>query len=124
LFSVCPEGYFGDHCLNPCECDSENFICDPAKGCVCRVGYFGRDCGAPSAENVQGNEENSGGLGSAGAAVLLALLLVLLVVSAGLFYRHKKLRRKGEVAAVHYTVEKPEPSNFVLLYINILNILV
>lgn len=39
-FSVCPEGYFGDSCMEACKC-RENFVCHPVEGCVCRHGYTG-----------------------------------------------------------------------------------
>jgi multiple epidermal growth factor-like domains protein 10/11 len=107
VFEVCPEGYFGDHCLDPCECDNDNFICDPAKGCVCRVGFAGRDCLPPSAATVHDNEAaKEGGLGSAGAGVLVALLLVLLLVAAAVFYYRRQYKTKPDLPPVHYRVEK------------------
>lgn len=108
LFPVCPEGYFGDHCLDPCECDNDNFICDPAKGCVCRVGFAGRDCLPPSAATVHDKEapKESGGLGSAGAGVLVALLLVLLLLIGAAWYYRRQYNLKLDVPAVHYRVEK------------------
>lgn len=39
--SVCPEGYYGDHCMEPCECKNDFFMCHPAEGCICRHGYTG-----------------------------------------------------------------------------------
>lgn len=104
---VCPEGYFGDHCLDPCECDNDNFICDPAKGCVCRAGFAGKDCLPPSAATVHGNEAaNEDGLGSAGAGMLVALLLVLLLLIAAVFYYRRQYKPKLDVPPVHYRVEK------------------
>lgn len=41
LISVCPEGYYGDHCMEPCECKNDFFVCHPADGCICRHGYAG-----------------------------------------------------------------------------------
>lgn len=42
--TVCPEGYFGGHCMDTCKCKSEGFICHPATGCVCRQGHEGENC--------------------------------------------------------------------------------
>jgi hypothetical protein len=41
MFEVCPEGYYGDHCMMPCECPNENFLCHAKDGCVCRQGFTG-----------------------------------------------------------------------------------
>jgi hypothetical protein len=41
VLAVCPEGYYGDHCMMPCECPNENFLCHAKDGCVCRQGYTG-----------------------------------------------------------------------------------
>ena len=30
----CPEGYYGENCYLQCQCKSENFVCDPVKGCL------------------------------------------------------------------------------------------
>lgn len=108
MFAVCPEGYFGDHCLDPCECDNDNFICDPAKGCVCRAGFAGVDCQPPSAANRNDKEvtNKEDGLGSAGAGVLVALLLVLLLLIGAVFYYRRRFKPKLEVPPVHYRVEK------------------
>lgn len=38
---VCPEGYYGDHCMEPCECKNDFFTCHPSEGCICRHGYTG-----------------------------------------------------------------------------------
>lgn len=38
---VCPEGYYGDHCMEPCDCKNDNFLCQPADGCKCKHGYGG-----------------------------------------------------------------------------------
>ena len=38
---VCPEGYYGDHCMEPCDCKNDFYICHPVDGCICRHGYTG-----------------------------------------------------------------------------------
>jgi len=35
---VCPEGFYGDHCLSSCKCPTLNHVCDPVNGCVCKYG--------------------------------------------------------------------------------------
>lgn len=41
---VCTEGYYGDHCMQPCQCPNENYICNPFRGCECKIGYGGDLC--------------------------------------------------------------------------------
>jgi hypothetical protein len=38
---VCPEGYYGDHCMEACECINDFFICHPSEGCICKHGHGG-----------------------------------------------------------------------------------
>ena len=33
---LCPEGYWGEDCYRACQCRSNNFVCDPTLGCICR----------------------------------------------------------------------------------------
>lgn len=59
MISVCPEGYFGDHCMQPCNCSSEgNWVCDPVHGCMCHRGYIGDKCDIQASEAIK--IENSG----------------------------------------------------------------
>ena len=42
---VCPEGFFGDNCLQVCTCNRKpNFVCHPSHGCVCKAGWRGKNC--------------------------------------------------------------------------------
>lgn len=43
----CPEGTYGDNCMEICQCDSTQYICDNIHGCMCRSGYSGDDCMTP-----------------------------------------------------------------------------
>lgn len=41
--SVCPDGYFGHHCEEKCQCQHGN--CDPVTGqCQCHLGWMGDKC--------------------------------------------------------------------------------
>ena len=39
----CPEGYFGADCYQACQCESENYLCHPTRGCVCQPRYGGSE---------------------------------------------------------------------------------
>lgn len=42
---VCPEGFFGNNCLEVCTCNRKpNFVCHTAHGCVCKSGWRGKNC--------------------------------------------------------------------------------
>lgn len=42
---VCPEGYYGLQCVEPCNCNRKgNFVCHPVSGCVCKAGFAGSNC--------------------------------------------------------------------------------
>ena len=41
-YSVCPEGHYGDHCMEACNCPGPNFLCHPAEGCKCKIGFKGK----------------------------------------------------------------------------------
>jgi hypothetical protein len=42
---VCPEGYFGLQCVQPCNCKrNSNFVCHPINGCICKAGFGGTNC--------------------------------------------------------------------------------
>ena len=42
MFAVCPSGFYGMQCLEPCDCDS---ACDPIDGhCICAPGQMGVSC--------------------------------------------------------------------------------
>lgn len=51
--AVCPDGYYGDHCMTPCNCSAEGtWQCDPVKGCVCGRGFVGANCDLPASSAV------------------------------------------------------------------------
>lgn len=57
--AVCPEGYFGEHCMETCNCKSEGFICSPAEGCICRYGHEGENCDRKISEPLGAGEGRS-----------------------------------------------------------------
>lgn len=44
---ICPEGFYGQSCLQICNCVSSNAVCHPAKGCLCKSGFGGDSCSEP-----------------------------------------------------------------------------
>lgn len=102
--AVCPEGYYGDHCMTPCECKNDNFVCHPAEGCICRHGYTGENCNSTLyASTVQEREE--GGYGSMVAGIFVALILVAIIVALLFYYRRRVANLKTEIAHVQYIAD-------------------
>lgn len=98
---MCPEGYFGQHCLGECACKSERFVCHAAHGCICRQGFIGDDCSKLKHDaQEQVKEETS----SAGIAwgVAVSLLLVGVIVFVLLHYRRKIRNLKTTIADVEF----------------------
>lgn len=56
MFLVCPEGYYGDHCMQPCECPNENYVCHAVEGCVCRRNYGGENCEEEILSQIKGKK--------------------------------------------------------------------
>lgn len=60
VFLVCPEGFYGEHCMRSCQCASPNFVCQATDGCVCRKGFSGENCDLTKAEqHIQEAERDS-----------------------------------------------------------------
>lgn len=108
LCLVCPEGYFGDHCMTPCECKNDNFICHAAKGCVCRHGFTGENCDEPVVLGRVTTPPNDGlGYGSIVAGIFMALILVSIIVLVILYYKRRVANLKTEIAHVQYIADPP-----------------
>lgn len=103
--TVCPEGYYGDHCMNPCECPNDNFMCHPARGCICRHGYTGRTCEDTLVKAIMSPDESNYGSVVAYVVVILTIFLAMLF---GLWYYYKKRvnNLKNEVAHVQYIADQ------------------
>lgn len=96
---MCPEGFYGQHCMEFCSCTSTQFVCHVAYGCICRQGFAGTDCMMPS-RSVQDPEQSN----SAGVAwgVVVAMILIGVIVAVVLYYRRKVRHYKTEIADVEY----------------------
>lgn len=108
FFSVCPEGYYGDHCMEPCECKNDNFVCHSAKGCICRHGYTGPNCEDEIfSRNIQ--EKAEGGYGSVIAGVFAAIIVIAITLAAWMYHRRRVANLKMEIAQVQYIAEPVTP---------------
>lgn len=56
-FLVCPEGFYGSHCLDSCNCETSNFVCHVAHGCVCRQGFTGTRCDAQAGKIIEAEDK-------------------------------------------------------------------
>lgn len=85
-----------------CSCSSQ-FVCHPAKGCVCRKGYTGKDCETPT-ENAQKIESEREATKSSGATwgVVVALILVATIVLLVLYYKRRERTLKKVISSVEY----------------------
>ena len=102
--SVCPEGYYGDHCMEACECKNDNYICHSADGCVCRHGYAGPDClDQLFSRNVL--EKRESGYGSAVGAIFAGIMIMAISLAGWMYHRRRVANLKMEIAQVHYTAE-------------------
>lgn len=106
LFKVCPEGYHGDHCMMPCECKNDNFICHPSDGCICRHGFTGENCNttlyqARDAATASPGNDYSGTV----AGILVALIALTVIILLWMYYRRKVVNLKTEIAHVQYIAD-------------------
>lgn len=119
---VCPEGYYGDHCMEPCQCPNENFVCHSVTGCICKHEWSGPNC---TERNILGQvfkQEPTQNSASIVAGVLVSLLVLVTIVGILLYYRRRISNLKTEIAHVHYIAETQHTSNgnVIFLYISIL----
>lgn len=106
LFLVCPEGYFGDHCMTPCECKNDNFFCHAAKGCICRHGLGGEDCNeALSLARIPSPVNPSSNMGSVIGGVIVAVIALVIAGFIYVYYRRRVSNLKTEIAHVQYIAD-------------------
>lgn len=102
---MCPEGYFGDHCMTPCECKNDNSVCHAVEGCICRHGYTGENCDVTLYASSTQRHNNGGGYGSIVAGVMLAVIFVAVIVALMFYYRRRVANLKTEIAHVQYIAD-------------------
>lgn len=103
LLLVCPEGFYGLHCMEFCSCPSAQFVCQVARGCVCRQGFMGPTCETPSrdAAAIASDRENTSSSGTTWG-VVVAMLLVGIIVVLVLYYKRRERTLKTVIADVEY----------------------
>lgn len=108
---VCPEGFYGDHCMKSCECPAGNFACHPAKGCVCSLGYYGEKCDKSRHEAKIQEQDDTSNAGLAWGLVL-ALIFVGVIIALVVYYRRRVANLKAEVNhVVNYMIQE-QPGHF------------
>lgn len=106
---VCPEGYYGDHCMTPCECKNDNFICHPVDGCICKHGFTGEFCEESNILQRKAVERQEASYGVIAAVVMVSIIFVAIVVLLIVYYRRRVSNLKTEIAHVQYIAD---PSAF------------
>lgn len=99
--TVCPEGYYGQHCLGECACPNNKFVCHAAHGCICRQGFTGEDCSKSKHDAQEQVKEDSNSAGVAWG-VTLSLLFVAVIVFVIMYYRRHIRGLKATIADVEY----------------------
>lgn len=108
---VCPEGFYGNHCMESCNCPSGNFVCHAAHGCVCSSGYTGDKCDVSLAEAKIHQKEDASNAGLAWGLVL-AVMFVGVIVALVLYYRRRVANLKAEVNHVVNYMCQEQPGHF------------
>lgn len=98
---VCPEGFYGLHCMEFCSCLSPQFVCHAAHGCICRQGFVGTNCMTPSRSAQEQITESSSSSGATWG-VLVALTFVAAIVAVLVYYRRRIRDLKTEIADVEF----------------------
>lgn len=103
ILLVCPEGYYGDHCMFPCECPNDNFQCHPVQGCVCRHGLTGINCEEQLYASIKQNQSDS--ITSIVVGIFVSLLIIASLLGF-LYYRRRVANLKTEIAHVQYIADQ------------------
>lgn len=98
--------------MNACTCKSENFVCDPMRGCVCRLGFTGSECFINLADQRVGqaniekpSDDSSSVVAWMVVGIIIALLLIILAFGAIIYLHRRNRRLKQELAYVTYTAD-------------------
>lgn len=106
FISVCPEGFYGLHCIESCSCKSTQFVCHVAHGCVCRQGFMGELCDiSTSAKRSQEPESASNNAASLTWGIVVAVILVCIIFAVLFYYRRRVANLKTEIAHVQYIAD-------------------
>lgn len=111
---VCPDGFYGNHCMDPCNCPGTgNFLCHAAKGCVCQAGYKGKNCDVKMQDELiqERVDEASSGSGTVWA-IVLTIVFGSIVAAILLYYRRRVANLKAEVNHVVNYMTQEQPSHF------------
>lgn len=92
--------------MNPCECKSDNFYCQPIEGCICRYGFTGADC-TQSMFEAKVIQHEGQHFGSIVAYVLIILILfVCTIILLWFYYKRRVNNLKNEIAHVQYIADQ------------------
>ncbi|CAO1410958.1 unnamed protein product [Diamesa serratosioi] len=106
---ICPEGFYGKDCVETCNCDQKlNSVCHPAHGCVCRIGFTGKNCEVPSQDRIIGYQSNDASKAGVIWGLMLSLIATCLIILLVVYYRRRVANLKAEFNhVVKYMTEDP-----------------
>ncbi len=108
---TCPDGFFGDNCINVCSCPNKNFQCDPVQGCVCKNGFTGKNCDQIDKEySAQVEEHKTSGF----PFIVFFCVITLVITGVAAFYYRRKFTELKELLYVEYSnyTGSAEPRHF------------
>lgn len=101
--SVCPEGTYGQFCMEFCACPSKQFVCHAIKGCICRAGFIGEDCLTPVSSALgRAPEDHSSSTAGVAWGVIIVLILCGVIVLVMMHYRRRVRNLKTVIADVEF----------------------